>query len=63
MTIVNVDEIPGDLAPGTYCCHLDEGSALWAMKVRMVIPPQLHDPKAACCLIQITKTDPEPVEG
>lgn len=62
MKLVNADEIPADLAPGTYCCHLDEGSTLGSLCVRFVIPPQVHDPKAGCCLIQVTKTDPKPEE-
>ena len=31
MTVINADEIPADLEPGSYCCRLDE-STTWAAR-------------------------------
>ena len=50
-TVVNLEEIPGDLAPGVYCCRLE--SMTWQeMKVRFV-PGSRHEP--GDCLIQLVK--------
>lgn len=57
VTIINEDEIPDDLAPGTYCCRLDESSSLMngaGFRARLVIPPRVHEP--GDCLIQVVKS-------
>lgn len=51
--IVNRDDIPADLAPGTYCCQLDESSHWGDFRARFVTPPRAHVP--GDCLIQLTK--------
>ena len=38
MTIINADEIPVDLAPGSYCCRLDESTTWDEFRVRFVAP-------------------------
>lgn len=53
MDLINKDEIPADLEPGTYCCRLDESSTLGAFRVRFVMPPRVHE--AGDCLVQIVK--------
>jgi hypothetical protein len=60
MTVINQDEIPDDLAPGKYCCRLDESSSLISgagFRVRFVVPPRVHVP--GDCLVQIIKADPD----
>lgn len=54
--LINKDEIPADLAPGTYCCRLDESSSLIGpagFRARFVMPPHPH--QLGDCLIQLTK--------
>ena len=53
VTIANPEVIPEDLAPGTYCCRLDESSRLWDFRARLVTPPRPHVP--GDCLIQLVK--------
>lgn len=58
VTLVNPQDIPDDLAPGTYCCRLDESSSLIGdagFRARFITPPQIHEPWSGCCLIQLTK--------
>ena len=56
LTVTNLEEIPGDLAPGVYCCRLE--SMTWQeMKVRFV-PGSQHQP--GDCLIQLTKEERRP---
>lgn len=58
VTLVNPQDIPEDLAPGVYCCHLDESSSIAGpagFRARFVTPPQQHEPGAVCCLIQLIK--------
>lgn len=57
VTLINKDEIPPDLAPGTYCCHLDESSHWGDFRARLVIPVRAHEP--GDCLIQLTKDESE----
>jgi hypothetical protein len=59
--LINQDEIPAGLAPGTYCCRLDESSHWGDFRARLVIPPRAHEP--GDCLIQVIKTDPVPGTG
>jgi hypothetical protein len=54
-TIVNLEEIPDDLAPGEYCCRIDESTTLADWRFRFVAPPRRHVPGSACCLVHITK--------
>ena len=57
MTLINPQDIPADLAPGTYCCRLDESSSLIGpagLRARFVVPPRLHE--HGDCLIQLTKS-------
>lgn len=59
MTLINADEIPPDLAPGSYCCRLDESSSLIGpagLRARLVTPPRVHE--FGDCLIQLTKDAP-----
>lgn len=56
VTLVNPQDVPDDLAPGMYCCRLDESSSLighagW--RARFVTPPRSHEP--GDCLIQLIK--------
>lgn len=53
VTLINPGAIPDDLAPGTYCCRLDESSHLGDFRVRLTIPPRSHEP--GDCLIQLVK--------
>lgn len=53
VTIVNPEAIPDDLAPGTYCCRLDESSHLGDFRARVIMPPRPHEP--GDCLIQLVK--------
>lgn len=55
VALVNPQDVPDDLAPGTYCCRLDESSTLERFAARFVVPPQIHEPWSGCCLIQLTK--------
>jgi hypothetical protein len=55
MTIINADEIPADLAAGSYCCRLDESSMLTEFRVRFVMPPRPHVP--GDCLVQLVKDE------
>lgn len=57
LTLTNPAEIPDDLAPGSYCCRLDESSTLAEFRVRFVVPPRAH--VSGDCLVQITKADPD----
>lgn len=61
MTLINADEIPADLAPGSYCCRLDESSSLIGpagLRARLVMPPRIHQP--GDCLIQLIKEPATP---
>lgn len=61
VTLVNPQDVPGDLAPGTYCCRLDESSSLIGdagFRARFVTPPRPHEP--GDCLIQLTKESTVP---
>jgi hypothetical protein len=52
-TITNLEEVPDDLAPGTYCCHLV--SATWEeWKVRF---DPSHPHKTGDCLLQLVKEE------
>ena len=51
--IINPDDIPDDLAPGTYCCRLDESSTMRELRLRFVTPPRAHVP--GDCLLQVIK--------
>jgi hypothetical protein len=53
MTIINAEEIPADLAPGTYCCRLDESTTLAEFRIRFVMPSRIH--QSGDCLVQIVK--------
>jgi hypothetical protein len=56
VTLVNPNDVPDDLAPGTYCCRLDESSSLIGdagFRARFIVPPRSHE--AGDCLIQLTK--------
>jgi hypothetical protein len=57
ITVINKDEIPpaDEMAPGVYCCRLDESSTLAGLRVRAVIPLREHVP--GDCLVQLTKAD------
>lgn len=55
VTLANPQDIPEDLAPGVYCCRLDESSTLTQFAARFITPPQQHEPGSVCCLIQLTK--------
>jgi len=60
VTIINLEAIPDDLPPGTYCCRLDESSSLVngaGFRARFIIPPRPHVP--GDCLIQIVKAPEE----
>jgi hypothetical protein len=57
VTIINMEDVPGDLTPGTYCCRLDESSHLGDFRARLIIPLRPHVP--GDCLIQLVK-EPEP---
>jgi hypothetical protein len=57
LTMINTAEIPDDLAPGKYCCQLDESTTWAEFRVRFVTPPRVHEP--GDCLVQVTKTAPE----
>lgn len=53
-TIINMDEIPDDLPPGTYCTRLE--SITWdEMKVRFL--NQVH--VRGDCLVQLVKSETE----
>ena len=61
VTIINKDEIPDDIAPGTYCCRLDESGSLMngaGFRARLVIPLRVHEP--GDCLIQLIKHETVP---
>lgn len=51
--LVNPQDIPADLPPGTYCCCLDDSTTLARFRARFVTPPRSHEP--GDCLIQLTK--------
>jgi hypothetical protein len=53
VTIINLEAVPEDLAPGSYCCRLDESSHFGDFRARFVTPPRPHVP--GDCLIQIVK--------
>jgi hypothetical protein len=53
VTLINPEDIPADLPPGSYCCHLDESTTLADFRVRVVLPPRPHIP--GDCLVQIVK--------
>lgn len=53
VAVANPGEIPADLAPGKYCCRLDESSTLARLRVRFVTPPRVHVP--GDCLVQVVK--------
>lgn len=55
VTLVNPDAIPGDLAPGKYCCRLDESSRFGDFRARFITPPRPHEP--GDCLIQVIKAE------
>jgi len=54
--IINADEIPDDLAPGTYCCRVDDSTTWAGFRYRFVVPPRVHVP--GDCLVQIVKAAP-----
>lgn len=51
--ITNPGDIPDDLAPGTYCCRLDESSTMRELRIRFVTPPRVH--ASGDCLVQVVK--------
>jgi len=51
--LINPDDIPDDLAPGTYCCRLDESSTMRELRLRFVTPPRAH--VLGDCLLQVIK--------
>ena len=53
VVIVNRDEIPADLPPGSYCTRLDESSRPDEIRVRFVMPPRKHTRHD--CLITVDK--------
>jgi|HubBroStandDraft_6_1064221.scaffolds.fasta_scaffold66720_7 hypothetical protein len=53
VTIINLEDIPENLAPGSYCCRLDESSTLSDFRARLITPPRPHEP--GDCLIQLVK--------
>lgn len=55
--LTNPGDIPDDLAPGTYCCRLDESSTMRELRIRFVMPPRTHIP--GDCLVQIVKHETE----
>jgi len=64
VTIINQDDIPAGIAPGTYCCRLDESSSLMngaGFRARLIIPLRVHKP--GDCLIQLIKHETAPVPG
>lgn len=58
VTIINPEAIPDDLAPGTYCCRLDESSNFGDFKARIIVPLRPHVP--GDCLIQMVKQAESP---
>lgn len=59
VTILNLEDIPEDLTPGSYCCRLDESSTLSDFRARLITPLRPHEP--GDCLIQIVKQPDSPV--
>jgi len=59
-SVVNANEVPDDLAPGTYCCRLDESSTMRELRLRFVTPPRVHVP--GDCLVQVVKHETGAVE-
>jgi hypothetical protein len=55
LDLVNPQDIPADLAPGTYCCRLADDFTWGSYRVRFVTPPRSHEP--GDCLIQLIKED------
>ena len=55
MVIINDQEIPADLPPGSYCCRIDESTTWAEFRVRFVVPPRVHEP--GDCLVRVTKAD------
>lgn len=58
VTLLNLGELPPDLAPGSYCCRLDESTSLLNgndFRARIILPPRPHVP--GDCLIQMVKTE------
>ena len=60
ITIINPDDIPADLTPGTYCCRVDKSSTMREIRLRFVTPPEAHVP--GDCLAQVVKRETGPVE-
>lgn len=58
LVIVNEADIPAELAPGKYCCRIDESFTWTRMAVRFVTPPHLHEP--GDCLVQVIKHEEAP---
>lgn len=61
LTVVNAEEIPADLAPGAYCCRLDESSTMAEFRVRFVVPAQPHRP--GDCLVQVVQAALDTANG
>ena len=55
VTIINLEAVPEDLAPGMYCCRIDESSHLGDFRARFITPPRSHVP--GDCLIQLVKQE------
>lgn len=60
ITLINPEDIPADLTPGTYCCRLDKSSTMRELRLRFVTPPEAHVP--GDCLVQVIKHETGPVE-
>ena len=61
ITLINQDDIPPGLPPGTYCCRLDESTTWARFRARLVVPVRAHEP--GDCLIQLVKDGTVPGTG